>query len=138
MPSRLPSSTWPSAGSRHPLTAAAFAGTLALLAVTALIGHEPGHLGRAAIGAVTLASFYLILAVIRPAAWAWGMRKLAASTGTMLGWIEPQALLSGTFATFALAGVYGAALLALHRTTRTSQLPLGPFIILGALAAIAL
>jgi prepilin signal peptidase PulO-like enzyme (type II secretory pathway) len=49
-----------------PLTAAAFAGTLALLAVAALVGHQPGYLGRAATGAVALAGFYLVLAVVRP------------------------------------------------------------------------
>jgi prepilin signal peptidase PulO-like enzyme (type II secretory pathway) len=36
-----------------------------------------------------------------------------------------------------VAAVYGGALLALHRATRTSRLPLGPFILIGALAAIA-
>jgi leader peptidase (prepilin peptidase)/N-methyltransferase len=121
-----------------PLTAAAFAGTLALLGVAALVGHQPGHLGRAAIGAVALACFYLALAVIRPGALGLGDAKLAASAGAVLGWISWQALLSGTFAAFALAGVYGGTLLALHRATRTSRLPLGPFIILGTLAAIAL
>jgi leader peptidase (prepilin peptidase) / N-methyltransferase len=121
-----------------PLTAAAFAGTLALLAITALTGHQPGHLGRAAIGAVALAGFYLALSVIRPGDLGLGDAKLAASTGAVLGWIGWQVLLSGTFAAFALAGVYGGALLALHRATRTSQLPLGPFILLGSLAAIAL
>jgi leader peptidase (prepilin peptidase)/N-methyltransferase len=121
-----------------PLTAAAFAGTLALLAVAALTGHQPGHLGRAAIAAVAVACFYLALAVIRPGGLGLGDAKLAASTGAALGWISWQALLSGTFAAFALAGVYGGALLALHRGTRTSHLPLGPFILLGTLAAIAL
>ena len=121
-----------------PLTAAAFAGTLALLAVAALAGHQPGHLGRSAIGAVALAGFYLVLAVIRPGGLGLGDAKLAASVGVVLGWISWQALLSGTLAAFALAGVYGGVLLALHRATRTSQLPLGPFVLLGALAAIAL
>jgi leader peptidase (prepilin peptidase) / N-methyltransferase len=121
-----------------PLTAAACAGTIALLAVAALAGHQPGHLGRAAIGAVALAGFYLVLSVIRPGGLGLGDAKLAASVGAALGWISWQALLSGTFAAFALAGVYGGALLALHRATRTSQLPLGPFILLGTLAAIAL
>lgn len=44
-----------------------------------------------------------------------GNAKLAASVGAALGWISWQALLCGTFAAFALAGVYGGALLALHR-----------------------
>ncbi|HEY7145022.1 MAG TPA: A24 family peptidase [Streptosporangiaceae bacterium] len=120
-----------------PLTAAAFAGTLALLAVTALADRQPGHLGRAAIGAVALACFYLILSVIRPGGLGLGDAKLAASTGAALGWISWQALLSGTFIAFAVAAVYGGALLALHRATRTSHLPLGPFILIGTLAAIA-
>ena len=120
-----------------PLTASAFVGTLALLAVTALADRQPGHLGRAAIGAVALACFYLILSVIRPSGLGLGDAKLAASTGAALGWVNWQALLSGTLVAFALAGVYGGALLALHRATRTSHLPLGPFILLGTLAAIA-
>ena len=99
-----------------PLTAAAFAGTLALLAITALTGHQPGHLGRAAIGAVALACFYGPGGhpARRPGP---GDAKLASSTGTALGWISWQAL---------------------HRATHTSQLPLGPFILLGTLSAIAL
>jgi len=120
------------------LTVSAFAGTLALLAAAALAGHQPGHLGRAAIAAVAVAGFYLVLAVIRPGGLGLGDAKLAASTGAALGWISWQALLSGTFAAFALAGVYGGALLALHRGIRTSHLPFGPFILLGTLAAIAL
>jgi leader peptidase (prepilin peptidase)/N-methyltransferase len=36
------------------LTATTFTGTLALLTATALAGHQPGHLARAAIGAAAL------------------------------------------------------------------------------------
>jgi leader peptidase (prepilin peptidase) / N-methyltransferase len=121
-----------------PLTATAFAGTIALLAVAALVGHQPAHLGRAAIGAVALACFYVVLAVIRPGGLGLGDAKLAASVGAVLAWTSWQALLTGTFAAFALAAVYGGTLLALHRATRTSHLPLGPFILIGTLAAIAL
>ena len=121
-----------------PLTATAFTGTLALLTAAALTGHQPGHLARAAIGAAALACFYLVLCLIRPGEMGLGDAKLAATIGLALGWTSWQALLAGTFAGFALAAVYGGVLLATHRATRTSQLPLGPFILLGALAAIAL
>jgi leader peptidase (prepilin peptidase) / N-methyltransferase len=94
-------------------------------------------LGCAAIGAGALACFYLFLEVVRPGGLGPGDAKIAASAAAVPGRISWQALLSGTFAAFALAGVYGGALPALHRTTRTSQLPLGPFILLGTLAAIA-
>jgi leader peptidase (prepilin peptidase) / N-methyltransferase len=121
-----------------PLTAAAFSGTLVLLGLAALTGHQPGHLARAAIGAVALACFYLILSVIRPGGLGQGDAKLAASAGVVLGWISWQALLTGTFAAFALAAVYGGTLMALRKATRTSHLPLGPFILIGTLAGIAL
>jgi leader peptidase (prepilin peptidase) / N-methyltransferase len=121
-----------------PLTAAAFTGTLALLTAAALAAHQPGHLARAAIGAAALACFYLVLCLIRPGEMGLGDAKLAASIGLALGWTGWQALLVGTFAGFALAAVYGGVLLAMHRAARTSQLPLGPFMLLGALAAISL
>lgn len=120
------------------LTATAFTGTLALLTVAALTGHEPGLLVRAAIGAAALACFYLILCLIRPGEMGLGDAKLAASIGLVLGWSGWQALLIGTFAGFALAAVYGGSRIVLHRATRASQLPLGPFILLGALVAVAL
>ncbi|MDQ2811178.1 MAG: A24 family peptidase [Actinomycetota bacterium] len=121
-----------------PLTAAAFTGTLALLTAAALTGHQPGHLARAAIGAAALACFYLLLWLIRPGEMGLGDAKTAASIGLVLGWAGWQALVIGTFAGFAMAAVYGGILMAAHRATRTSQLPLGPFILLGALAAIAI
>src|SRR5260370_39178091 len=77
------------------------------LTAAAPAGHLPGHLGRAAIGAVALAGFYLVLAVIRPGGLGLGDTKLAASVGAALGWISWQALLSGTFAAFVLARMYG-------------------------------
>jgi leader peptidase (prepilin peptidase)/N-methyltransferase len=120
-----------------PLTAAAFIGTFAFLAAAALTGHQPGHLARAAIGAAALTSFYLVLFLIRPGEMGPGDVKLAASIGLVLGWAGWRVLLAGTLAGFTLAAIYGGVLLATHRASRTSQLPLGPFILLGALAGIA-
>ena len=121
-----------------PLTATAFTGTLALLTAAALAGHQPGHLARAAIGAAALACFYLALCLIRPGEMGLGDAKLAASIGLVLGWASWQALLTGTFAGFALAAIYGGVRLAAHQATRATQFPMGPFILLGALAALAL
>jgi leader peptidase (prepilin peptidase) / N-methyltransferase len=120
------------------LTAAAFAGTLGLLAVAALSSHEPGNLIRAVESGAVLTCFYLILSLIRPGGLGLGDAKLAASIGIALGWTSWQALLTGTFIGLALAAVYGGVGLALHRATRASQMPLGPFILLGALVALSL
>jgi leader peptidase (prepilin peptidase)/N-methyltransferase len=121
-----------------PLTAAALLGTLTLLAVAALTAGHPGALARAALGAVALSGFYLLLFLIRPSGMGPGDIKLAASVGAGLAWLGWPALIEATLVTYVLAAAYGIALLLTHRATRTSQLPLGPFIILGALAAIAL
>jgi leader peptidase (prepilin peptidase)/N-methyltransferase len=122
-----------------PLTGAALAGTLGLLAAAALAGGgHPDQLGRAVIAAAALCGFYLALFIVRPSGMGLGDVKLAAGVGVALGWLGWQALIAGTFLTFALAAVYGIALLLLRRASRTSQLPLGPFIVLGTLAAIAI
>jgi leader peptidase (prepilin peptidase)/N-methyltransferase len=86
---------------------------------------------------VRLAARCRLLFLIRPSGLGLGDIKLAASVGAGLGWLGWPALVEGTFTTFILAALYGLALLLLHRATRTSQFPLGPFIILGTLAAIA-
>jgi leader peptidase (prepilin peptidase)/N-methyltransferase len=122
-----------------PLTGAALAGTLGLLAAAALAGGgHPDQFGRAVIAAAALCGFYLALFIVRPSGMGLGDVKLAAGVGVALGWLGWQALIAGTFLTFALAAVYGIALLLLRRANRTSQLPLGPFIVLGTLAAIAI
>jgi len=116
-----------------PLTGAAFAGTLGFLAVAALTGGgHPGQLGRAVLAAAALCGFYLALFIIRPSGMGLGDVKLAAGVGTALGWLGWQALVAGTFLAFALAAVYGIALLISGRATRKHQIPFGPFMITGA------
>jgi leader peptidase (prepilin peptidase)/N-methyltransferase len=88
----------------------------------------------AAIGTAALACRYLVLPVNMPGDLGLGDAKLAASTGAALGWIGWPALLSGIVAGFALGGVYGGMPLIVDHAT---QLPLGPFLLLGTLAAIA-
>jgi leader peptidase (prepilin peptidase) / N-methyltransferase len=56
----------------------------------------------------------------------------------VLGWISWCAVVTGTFTGLALAAVYGGALIAAGKAGRSSQLALGPFILIGTLAAIAL
>jgi leader peptidase (prepilin peptidase)/N-methyltransferase len=120
------------------VTATAFTGTLALLTIAALAGHEPGRLARATIAAAALTCFYLALWLLWPGGMGLGDAKIAASLGLALGWISWRAVVTGTFAGFVLAAVYGGALIAAGKAGRSSQLALGPFILIGALAAIAL
>lgn len=119
-----------------PLTGAAFAGVLGLFAVAALTSGHPGQLARAGLAAIALCGFYLLLLLIRPSGMGLGDVKLAASVGVALGWQGWQPAVEATFLTFTAAALYGIALLLLRRATRTTQFPLGPFIVLGTLAAL--
>lgn len=119
-----------------PLTAAAYTGTAVLLVVAAAAGgHWPG-MGRAALGGVALAGFYLLLVLISPAGMGMGDVKAAASTGTLLAWAGWRLLLVGGFAGFLLAAIYSIALLASGHATRKQHIPFGPFMLAGAFAAI--
>jgi leader peptidase (prepilin peptidase)/N-methyltransferase len=62
--------------------------------------------------------------------------KAAASIGTLLAWQSWQLLITGGFAGFLLAAIYGIALLASGRATRKQHIPLGPFLLAGAFLAV--
>jgi leader peptidase (prepilin peptidase) / N-methyltransferase len=119
------------------LTAPAYAGTLALLLAGAAACHWAGF-GRAALGGVALAAFYLLLIVISPSGMGLGDAKLALSVGTLLAWSGWGVLLDGTMAAFALGGIYAVSLLTLGRASGKQRLAFGPCILLGALAALVI
>ncbi len=118
------------------LTATAYLGTTALITVTALLTGRYGDLLRACLGGLALAAFYLLLFVVNPSGMGLGDVKLAASLGTALGWLGWSTLVTGAFLGFLAGGLYGGALLATRRAGRGSEIPFGPFMIVGAFAAI--
>jgi leader peptidase (prepilin peptidase)/N-methyltransferase len=111
---------------------------LTLIAVPLALTDVAVHRLPDRLGAAALACFYLALYLLRPGQMGLGDAKIAATLGLVLGWTSWQALLTGTFAGFALAAIYGGVQMARNKATRTSQLPLGPFILLGTLVALAL
>jgi len=118
------------------LTLPSYAIGLALLLPAALVAREPGQLLRAAAGAMVLGAFYLLLALLRPADLGLGDVKLAGLLGLYLGWLGWGVLLAGAFFGFLLGGLAGLLLLAAGRATRRSAIPLGPYMLLGALVAV--
>lgn len=118
------------------LTLPAYLGVSALFLVAAAAGHQWGALLRAELAGVTLACFYAALTLI-PAGAGAGDAKLALSVGTALGWYGWPTIFTGTLYGFATAAAYGLALLAFRRgSSRHDRIPFGPFIVLGAFAAI--
>jgi leader peptidase (prepilin peptidase) / N-methyltransferase len=118
------------------LTYPALAGAAVFLAAAALDSTWAAY-GRAWLGALALAVGYLVLALLRPGELGLGDVKLAASLGLLLGWIGWGYVLLGAFAGFLLGGLFSLILLATRRATRRSHIPFGPFMLAGALVAVA-
>ncbi len=71
----------------------------------------------------------------RPA-WASATSSSPGVLGGLLGYLSWSALIVGAFAGFLLGAVAGAMLLAVGRGGRKTELPFGPFMIVGALLAL--
>ena len=119
------------------LTLPAYGAALVLLGAAALAGHRPGRYGTAVVLGLALAAGYVVLALAFPAGMGLGDGKLALSVGTLLGWFGPATTVLGGMAGIVLAGLYGLGLVLLRRASRKDELAHGPFLLLGALLAIA-
>ena len=108
-----------------------------LVGASALEGEWDGLL-RAALGAAALFAFYYALAVAKPGGMGFGDVKLAGVLGMALAWHSWAALVVGAFAGFLTGGLLGLALVAARRAGRRSQLPFGPFMLLGAALGLGL
>ena len=120
------------------LTVSAFAGTLVLLAAAEGTTYQRWPLVRAVIGAAALAGFYLAFWVVFPDQLGLGDVKLAASIGLVLAWGSWSELFLGALAGALLGAVYAQVLSARRVPGGRVYLPLGPFLLFGAFAVIAL
>ncbi|NUW31073.1 prepilin peptidase [Nonomuraea sp. SMC257] len=112
--------------------------TLPSYPLLALCLLPTGELPRALLGAAALAAVYGALWLARPAAMGFGDVKLAGLIGMAAaarGW---EAWVVAAVAGQLLAALYALALLLTRRASRDTQFPLGPFMLLGALAAVCL
>ena len=110
---------------------------LVLLGLAALVDGTPTAFLRALLAAAAGFGVFLALALINPSGLGLGDVKLAAVLGLALGHLGWEAAFLGLLAAFVLMALVGVVLLALRRVTRSSALPFGPFMLLGALLAIA-
>ncbi|MFJ2060366.1 prepilin peptidase [Streptomyces sp. NPDC087908] len=117
-----------------PLAASALAG----LGVAALLPGASGSFTGALGGMLALAGGYFVLFLISPRSLGFGDVKLALALGAALGWYGWTALIAGTIAAHALAGVYALALLILRKAPHTSSIPFGPFLVSGTLLGVLL
>ncbi len=115
------------------LTLTAFGGAAVIFAFANL-----AHFAWALLGSVALSGLYLLLALANPAGMGLGDVKLGLSLGLALGWFGWLAVVYGAGAGFVFSGIFAVAMLLSRRLTRKDSIAHGPFMLLGALAAIML
>ncbi|MGW9402544.1 prepilin peptidase [Arthrobacter sp. NPDC055585] len=108
-----------------------------LLGAAALAAGEPGRFVSMALGGVLLLAGYLLLRVVSPSGLGLGDVKLAGVLGLYLGFAGFGYLLAGAAAGFVLGGLWGLALVLSRRGTGKTRIAFGPFMLAGALLALA-
>ncbi|MEV6602782.1 prepilin peptidase [Kutzneria sp. NPDC051319] len=109
-----------------------------LYAVASVLHPEDLHdLVRAALGTGILAAFYLVLALASGGGLGAGDVKLGGVLGLALGWSGWSVLIAATFLGWFAAAMWLVVRVA-RRPPRNSPLPMGPFLLFGALLAITL
>jgi leader peptidase (prepilin peptidase)/N-methyltransferase len=108
-----------------------------LLVASSLVAGQPERLIVAAIGAGASVLFYGILWFAKPGGMGLGDVKLAGVLGMYLGYLGWAQLAVGVAAAFLLGGLFGIALMLMRRASRTTAVPFGPWMLLGAWIGIA-
>lgn len=101
-----------------------------------LIGWDGDALWRALLGALILGGFYFIVWFIAPGGMGFGDVKLSGIVGGMTAYLSWGTFLVGAFGAFFLGAAAGLMLMAGGKAGRKTAVPFGPFMLLGALAAI--
>ncbi|MGN6742081.1 MAG: prepilin peptidase [Amnibacterium sp.] len=104
----------------------------ALLAAVDLLRGDTARLPVLVIGGAGSFLLYLLLRVLKPGGMGLGDVKLAGVLGIYLGQAGVAQLLVGTFAAFLLGGTAGVVLILTRRSTRSSSIPFGPWMLGGA------
>jgi leader peptidase (prepilin peptidase) / N-methyltransferase len=117
------------------ITLPATAVTAILLGLAAWQHHQPHTFGRAILAAAASAGFFLLIAIATHGVGA-GDVKLAALTGLPLGWAGWNHLAVATLAGLTFAAVCAGTLLLTGHVGPHDPIPLGPFLLSGALLGI--
>lgn len=119
------------------LIAPAAIGGLILLSIAAAVRHDWSTLGRSVAAGGIVTALFGALAVASPSSIGLGDVKLSGVIAIYLGWLGWSKVLYGIFAGFAIGAVIATILLACRRASRTTTIPFGPELIVGALLAAA-
>jgi leader peptidase (prepilin peptidase)/N-methyltransferase len=107
-----------------------------LLLVASLVEHDLGRMLRALEAAGVAGASLLALALQSPGGMGLGDVKFALVLALALGWLGWSAVLAGFVGAFLLGGLAALVALLILRAGRTTQLPFGPWLALGAILAV--
>lgn len=107
-----------------------------LLATSAILYSRGPDFLRALVGMAVIAVFYLALALVSGGGLGAGDVKLGGLLGLALGWLGWSALVTATVLGWFAAALVWLLLRATRRRPRGSLVPMGPFLLIGALVTI--
>jgi leader peptidase (prepilin peptidase) / N-methyltransferase len=110
----------------------AYAVGAVLLGTAGLITGNYSGLLQAGVGMVAMAAAYFLISLLWKGGMGLGDVKLAGVLGLFLGWSGWGSLIVGSLIAFFLGAIFGVALILLHKSTRKSGIPFGPWMVLGA------
>ena len=111
---------------------------VALLAVAAGMQGRWWSLGRAALAMALVVGFYLVLGLAFEHGLGLGDVKLAGLLALALGWLGWAEVATGVLAAWGLAALAALAVHLMRPRQRDRAMALGPFLCLGALAAVVI
>jgi leader peptidase (prepilin peptidase)/N-methyltransferase len=98
--------------------------------------HDGHALLRAVLGAAAMFALYFALCFAYPAGMGFGDVKLSGVLGLYTAWLGWDVWAAGLLLGFLLGGVFGIGLMLVNKGGRKTQVPFGPFMLLGTLLAI--
>jgi len=107
------------------------------LALPAAVDNHWDAFGTAMICALVGLAIFMLMHVVYPSGLGMGDVKLAGIIGMITGWISWGTSLVALMLAFFLSAIVSIVLLATRRATMKSALPFGPFMLGGALLAVA-
>ena len=117
------------------LTYLTFSAGVPILIVAATVDDDLSRLVSSLIGIAVATCLIGFLYLVGRGAMGTGDFRLAPVIGLFAGWISVGTVLLALVASFLLAAIFAIALLISGRANRRDEIPLGPFLALGTIAA---
>jgi len=110
----------------------------ALLVIASAAGSSWWPFARGATAMSVVAGCYLVLALTFVGQFGMADVRVGGLFGLYLGWLGWPTVLTGTFSAWLLAALFAAWRCSARRADRVAPLPMGPFLVTGALIAMLL